>query len=32
VNVNVAVVLVVAAAGPDWIVTTGGVTSPLAQL
>src|SRR5918992_124961 len=31
VNVNVAVVSVVATAGPEWIVTTGGVTSPLAH-
>jgi hypothetical protein len=32
VKLNVASVLVVAMAGPEWIVTTGGVTSPLAQL
>jgi hypothetical protein len=32
VNVNVGVVSVVATAGPSWIVTTGGVMSPMSQL
>ena len=31
-NVKSAVVLLVAGGGPSWIVTTGGVTSPLTQL
>jgi hypothetical protein len=31
-NVNVAVVSVVAACGPLWMVTTGGVMSPISQL